>query len=89
MKMSKCIWSKGDIEIREWSGRLIMVKNGIEMAELIGGQEVLKKNYKGDYEYWIAKIKAKDLAKATKMREEADTILAQCDELGALWRDNG
>jgi len=79
------MWAEGDIEVWLWSTRLFMFKGNIRIAELIAGVEGLKKYYKNSYAVWRDKVKAKDLAKCEKMRDEAAYLVEQCADIEKMW----
>lgn len=73
-------------KIYEWQGRYFAYKDEYRIGELVNGKSSLDNRYKGSFEKWIKSIKNKDFKKINKMKEEANLILQQCNQLEKLWK---
>ena len=85
-KYGKCIWESEGFSVYAWSGLLHLYKGDIQLAELISGRKGLKKYHKDDYQAWIQSVKKKDMAKAKKIRKQAEEALQDADLIEGIWK---
>jgi hypothetical protein len=83
-----CVYLNDDtgFYVHIWHGRYFLVKNKLLISELVNGQESLDKNYKGSFEFWIEKVKQKDVKKVKKLNEYIDQIKEDLQTIENVWK---
>ena len=66
--------------------RWYLYYGGYRLSEIIGGKEGFEKQYKGDFLKWASKVHTKDMNKVKKLREMAERVLKDAEEIETIWK---
>jgi len=86
-KFGTRIWNNGRYEVYDFQGRYELVVKDYSVAQLINGEQSLKKYYKNNFFLWIDKVKTKDLKKAEKIKTQAKLAIIDANFIIKLWKN--
>lgn len=69
-----------------YGGRFYLYRNQYQLSEIINGEEGFLKQYKGDYVKWIEKIEKKDREKVEKLRNMAQKVIDDANQIEKIWK---
>ena len=72
--------------VYENHGRWYLYCGEYRLSEIVGGKEGFEKQYKGDFLKWVSKVHTKDMNKVKKLREMAERVFKDAEEIEAIWK---
>lgn len=71
--------------VYQLQGRYYLYRGNYRLSEIIDGKDGFMKQYKGDYQKWIEKVEKKDKEKVKKLRDMAQKVIEDADNIEKIW----